>query len=128
MVQLTASALALGRPIDLFYSHITSQLTEDEAEAVLADDELRLALVSAKVDGRVGMLGTSCSFPNVIRTALAKGWLEDIAVVQLPSKTCVVEPELLAELRAAGKLVIANSPVRWVLAAADEAVTPEVRL
>ena len=47
-------------------------------------------------------------------------------MVQLPSKTCVAEPELLAELRAAGKLVIANSPVRRVLAAPDEAVTPEV--
>ena len=89
MAQLEASALALGRPIDLFYSHITSQLTEAEAEAVLADEELRRALAAAKADGRVGLLGTSCSFPNVVRAALTKGWLEDITVVQLPSKTCV---------------------------------------
>jgi len=125
MTVLEASLLTLSRPIDLFYSHITSQLTEAQAEAVLADDGLRHALVSAKAEGKVGMLGTSCSYPNVVRTALRKGWLDELAVVQLPARTCVAEPELIAELRAAGKLVIANSPVRRVLAAPDEAVTNE---
>ena len=61
MSQLAASTEALGR-VDIFYSHITSQLTEAQAEAVLADAELRAALSAAKAEGRVGGLGTSCTF------------------------------------------------------------------
>lgn len=49
-----SSLLALSRPIDMYYSQITSQLTEVQAEAVLADDGLRHALVSAKAEGKVG--------------------------------------------------------------------------
>lgn len=45
-----SSLLALSRPIDMYYSQITSQLTEVQAEAVLADDGLRHALVSAKAE------------------------------------------------------------------------------
>ena len=65
MSQLEISIAALGR-VDIFYSHITSQLTEAQAEAVLADVELRAALSTSKAEGRVGSLGTSCSFPAVL--------------------------------------------------------------
>jgi len=112
---LRASADALGGRIDLFYSHITSQLSEAEAEAVLADGELRAFLAGAKSEGRVALLGTSCSYPAVVDNALARGLLDDIDVVQLPARTCVSEPTLLARLREAGKLVVCNSPVRRVL-------------
>ena len=121
MSQLAASTEALGR-VDIFYSHITSQLTEAQAEAVLADPELRAALSAAKAEGRVGSIGTSCSFSTVVRTALAQGWLDDTDVVQLPARVCVSEPDLLAELRSAGKQIVANSPVRRILSAPDEAM------
>ncbi len=121
MSQLAASTEALGR-VDILYSHITSQLTEAQAEAVLKDAELRAALSAAKAEGRVGSIGTSCSFPAVVRTALTQGWLDDTDVVQLPARACVSEPELLAELRSAGKLIVANSPVRRILSAPEEAM------
>ena len=121
MSQLAASTKVLGR-VDIFYSHITSQLTEAQAEAVLADDELRVALSAAKAEGRVGSIGTSCSFPAVVRAALEQGWLDDTDVVQLPARVCVSEPELITQLRAAGKMIVANSPVRRILSAPDEAV------
>ena len=44
----------------MYYSQITSQLTEVQAEAVLADDGLRHALVSAKAEGKVGECWATC--------------------------------------------------------------------
>ena len=70
--QLAASQRALGGPIGLYYSHITSQVSADAAAEVFADAELRAVLRAAKDDGRVGLLGTSCSFPDVVRPASAR--------------------------------------------------------
>ena len=58
----------------------------------------------------------------VLRKALAAGWLDDLAVVQLSAKDCVKHPALCAELQAAGKKVVVNSPIRRVLGCPSEEV------
>jgi hypothetical protein len=112
---LSASTEALGRAPDLFYSHVTSQLTPEQAVEVLCDGELTAFLCRAKDEGLLGSLGTSCSFPAVVREALGRGWLEHLDVIQLAAKACVADPALVRELVEAGFQVVVNSPLRRVL-------------
>ena len=58
-----------------------------------------------------------------LKSALAKGWLDDIDVVQLAAKSCVADPALVAELRSRGKAVVANSLIRHKLGQPSEEVT-----
>ena len=62
--QLAASIERLGK-VDVFCSHVTSQLTAEQARAVYANDELRSFLKTAKQQGTIALLGTSCSYPKV---------------------------------------------------------------
>ena len=128
--QLSASEAALGGEggagrVALLYSHVTSQLSPEAAAAVYADAALADFLREAKAGGRVALLGTSCSYPAVLRAALEQGQLADLDVVQLAAKACVAEPELVEALAAAGKLVVANSPVRQLLSRPDEEATQD---
>ena len=52
--------------------------------------------MKAKSEGKVSLLGTSCSFPAVILTALEAGWLDHIDVVQLSAKHIVSDPSLVS--------------------------------
>jgi hypothetical protein len=75
---------------------------------VYADEELRAFLVGAKSEGRVSMLGTSCSYPEVVRAALAAGQLDDLEVVQLAAKNCIADPAIVSELVDAGKVTVST--------------------
>jgi aryl-alcohol dehydrogenase-like predicted oxidoreductase len=105
----------LGGRIDLFYSHITSQISSDEAIEVLRDTELSEALIALKVrsDG-VQLLGTSISHAAALKTAMAEGLLAHLDVVQIPSTMAFDEPELVRQLAVDGKAVVVNSPVRKI--------------
>ena len=70
------------------------------------------------------MLGTACSHGAVVEAALERGDLSHLDVVQLPARVCEAHPDLANRLRAAGKLVVVNSPVRRLLSSPDERACP----
>jgi aryl-alcohol dehydrogenase-like predicted oxidoreductase len=111
--QLQRSLELLGR-VDIFYSHITSQVTAAEAKSALADATLRKALVEMKRSGRVALLGTSCSHLEELQQAFQQGLLDHLDVVQVAAR--VVRDKdgraFLAQLCSGGKLVVINSPIR----------------
>ena len=119
------SLRSLGRAPDIFYSHITSQVNADVADTVLQDAALKAVLTRAKQEGRCVQLGTSCSFPAVVRAALLDGRLDHISVVQLAARTCISDLSLVCELARAGKMVVVNSPVRQLLRTPNEEITDE---
>ena len=90
--QLTRACEVLGGEgsVGVFYSHVTSQLTKEAARAVYEDKALRQFLVAAKRLGLVRMLGTSCSFPDVLRDCLDRGLLDDLDVVRSCMHACSV--------------------------------------
>lgn len=84
--QFERSVQRLGK-VDLLYSHNTSQVSESEAAAVLADRELTQYLRSLKETGAVQFLGTSISHSGVLEQAMEAGRLGHLDVIQIPSAT-----------------------------------------
>lgn len=110
--QLTDCIEALGR-VDVFYSHVTSQLTPEQAAAVYADADLRAFLRAAKKLGLVRLVGTSCSFPEVLRHAVDAGHLAGVVdVVQMAAGAFAAHPDIAEHLAGQGIALVANSVVR----------------
>eukprot|EP00041_Stephanoeca_diplocostata_P008363 m.124431 g.124431 ORF g.124431 m.124431 type:complete len:262 (+) comp17284_c0_seq1:44-829(+) len=108
---LEKSTEKLGR-VDIFYSHITSQVSSQTARDVLQDSELKQLLLKLRKDEKVKMIGTSLSHKDVILEALEKGWLSDFDVVQLPAFICVEDSGVVEQCVAQGIMVVVNSPIR----------------
>lgn len=101
----------LGR-VDIFYSHITSQVSAETARDVLQDSELKQSLIKMREDGKVKMIGTSLSHKEVISEALENGWLRDYDIVQLPAFICMESTSIVDQCVAQGITVVVNSPIR----------------
>eukprot|EP00040_Diaphanoeca_grandis_P023461 m.127569 g.127569 ORF g.127569 m.127569 type:complete len:264 (-) comp29283_c0_seq2:68-859(-) len=114
---LAKSQTLLGR-VDIFYSHITSQVNAEKACAVLADAELTATLKKMRSDGEVKFLGASISHKEALLEGLKKenGWFDHLDCLQLPTPLCLDNPSLMADLKKQGKIVIVNSPIRKIQA------------
>jgi hypothetical protein len=106
----------LGR-VDVFYSHVTSQLSESEAAKVLANRDLAAMLQGIRRSSGC-LLGCSLSHETLLQEALpARGkdtapWLAMLDVMQLPAVLALRRPDLVAGLSELGMDVVINSPVR----------------
>lgn len=112
---LDSSRSTLGR-VDLFYSHVTSQLSPQQAEDALANPELVTLLSKMKETGSIALIGCSLSHEKVLEEALANmpAWFQILDVLQLPSSTFLKHPEMIEALASLGKVVIVNSPGRKI--------------
>ena len=109
------SVRRLGR-VDVFYSHVTSQLSERQAAKVLADQALAATLARLRRESGC-LLGCSLSHESVLEEALrgkavVAPWLAMLDVMQLPAVLALKRPDLVIGLAALGLDVVVNSPVR----------------
>ena len=72
--QFRHSVELLGK-VELLYSHLTSQISDEQAIAVLGDVELTKQLTGLKARGEGGLqlLGVSISHPKALREAMEAG-------------------------------------------------------
>ena len=120
--QFERSVELMGK-VDLLYSHITSQVTDDQAATVLADQLLTDYLVSLKQAGDVELLGTSISHSDALQRAMDAGHLDHLDVIQIPAPMVFEHPHIVDSLARMGKAVVVNSPVRKIQAG----VSPEAQ-
>eukprot|EP00037_Helgoeca_nana_P007353 m.67084 g.67084 ORF g.67084 m.67084 type:complete len:299 (+) comp18164_c0_seq1:314-1210(+) len=121
---LEASMRRLGR-VDILYSHVTSQISNDAAQAVLTDPELNKVLREMRTSGKVKLIGTSISHTAVILKGLEEGWFDVFDVVQLPAPLVVQYPEIPHQLQAKKVMVVVNSLIRKMGAIDGGPATPE---
>ena len=106
----------MGR-IDVFYSHVTSQLSEEEATEALENESLSATLQRLRNESGC-LLGCALSHEFLLERALpGRGkptahWLAILDVMQLPAIMCLRRPDLVLGLAELGIDVVANSPVR----------------
>lgn len=100
---LEASERLMGH-VDVFYSHVTSQVSSDVARSVLQDEALTATLIRMRDSGRVSYIGTSVSHTDVVLEGVERGWFKHLDVIQLPAPLVLEHPDVAKRLESDGKV------------------------